>query len=184
LWPTGSIYSIVNLSFLPSPASTIFRNVDILTLAHAKWFESCKRNDKQAIVAGSPQAPFNEHLGLLLEKGLISSLVLQLVVMTALLGGFSTTVFLIGPGKWSIRIIGMLVAAALLALTIIFVPHRVNHDQAQTRRNAEMFYNFRSYNTSVIKRKTCSLIAIIVGYKLSNTNRLVSDIGKNCILAR
>ena len=43
--------------------------------AQAKWFESGKGNDKQVVVAGSPQAPFNEPLGLLLEKGLIGILI-------------------------------------------------------------------------------------------------------------
>jgi O-antigen polymerase len=42
--------------------------------AQARWFESGKGNDAQVMVAGSPQAPFNEPLGLWLEKGLVGIL--------------------------------------------------------------------------------------------------------------
>ena len=56
-----------------------------------------------------------------------------------------------GPAKLSVLRPGILVAAVLLALTIFFVPRRVNHYQAlKTWRNAEKLYNFRSYNGSVI----------------------------------
>jgi hypothetical protein len=42
--------------------------------AQARWFESGKGTDAQVMVAGSPQAPFNEPLGLWLEKGLVGIL--------------------------------------------------------------------------------------------------------------
>ncbi|MDI3520593.1 MAG: hypothetical protein PWQ06_804 [Anaerophaga sp.] len=40
----------------------------------AQWFKSGKGTDEQAMVAGSPESPFNEPLKLLLEKGLIGVL--------------------------------------------------------------------------------------------------------------
>jgi O-antigen ligase len=40
----------------------------------AKWFKSEKGTDEQAIVAGSPESPFNKPLKLWLEKGLIGVL--------------------------------------------------------------------------------------------------------------
>jgi len=83
----------------------------------------------------------------------ISSFILQLVVVTALLGGFSKTVFVMtGPTKLSALRAGLPVAAVLLALIVYFFPHRVNHYEAlKTWRNAERLYNFRSYNSSAIE---------------------------------
>ncbi len=40
----------------------------------AQWFESGKGTDEQAMIAGSPESPFNEPLKLWLEKGLIGVL--------------------------------------------------------------------------------------------------------------
>jgi O-antigen polymerase len=69
----------------------------------------------------------------------ISSFILQLVVVTALLGGFSKTAFVMtGPAKLSALRPGLPFALVLLALTVYFVPRRVNHYQAlKTWRNAE-----------------------------------------------
>ena len=83
----------------------------------------------------------------------ISSFILQLVIVTAILGGFSKTAILIGPGKnlpslWP----GLLVSVVLMALTARFVPERANHyDALKTWRNAEKLYTFKSYNASVIE---------------------------------
>jgi O-antigen polymerase len=213
--------------------------------AQSRWFESGKGTHGQVMVAGSPQAPFNELIGLWLEKGLvgillvagmlffifyrgtarpgtegkspvtaldglkncqlkksrqphlvsgnpygdkesarstktflsgnttirvalegtlisilvfglfsypfgISSFILQLVVVTALLGGFSKTVLLIGSGKLPALWPGLLAAFILLVLIVHFIPQRVNHYKAlETWRNAERLYSFTSYNTAV-----------------------------------
>jgi O-antigen polymerase len=215
--------------------------------AQARWFESGKGTQAQVMVAGSPQAPFNELVGLWLEKGLIgilltvgilafifyrgfarpgtegkspvtaldalkncqlkksrqphlvsgnpsgdkesarftktflsgnttirvalegtltsilvfglfsypfdiSSFILQLVIVTALLGGYSKTVLLIGSGKLPALWPGMITAFILLGLTARFIPQRVNHYKAlETWRNAERLYSFTSYNTAVIE---------------------------------
>lgn len=214
--------------------------------AQARWFESGKGNQAQVMVAGSPQTPFNEPLGLWLEKGLvgillaagilffifsrdssrygnggkspaaamgglnscfsglsrkphlsggssaedresinltkpflsgntmtsmrvalegtlisilvfglfsypfeISSFILQLIIVTALLGGFTKTAFSIGPGKLSALRPGLLAAFVLLALAARFSPGRANHyDALKTWRNAERFYSLTSYNAS------------------------------------
>ena len=83
----------------------------------------------------------------------ISSFILQLAVVTALLGGFSKTAFVMtGPAKLSALRPGLPVAAVLLALIVYNVPHRVNHYEAlKTWRNAEKLYKFRSYNASAIE---------------------------------
>ena len=83
----------------------------------------------------------------------ISSFILQLVVVTALLGGFSKTAFTVtGPAKLSVLRPGLPVAIVLLALTANFVPGRVNHYEGlKTWRNAERLYSFRSYNASAIE---------------------------------
>jgi O-antigen polymerase len=217
--------------------------------AQARWFESGKGTDAQVMVAGSPQAPFNEVIGLWLEKGLvgimlaagilafifyrgfassgtegkspvtaldalkncqlkksrqphlvsgnpgddkesahftktflsgnttistrvalegtlisilvfglfsypfdISSFILQLVVITALLGGFSKTVLLIGSGKLPALWPGLLTAFILLVLTVHFIPQRINHYNAlETWRDAERLYSFTSYNSALIE---------------------------------
>jgi O-antigen polymerase len=215
--------------------------------AQARWFESGKGTDAQVMVAGSPQAPFNEVIGLWLEKGLvgillaagilffifyrgtarpgtegkspvtaldglkncqlkksrqphlvsgnpsgdkesarftktflsgnttilvalegtlisilvfglfsypfdISSFILQLVIVTALLGGYSKTALLIGSGKLPVFWPGMIAAFILLGLTARFIPQRVNHYKAlETWRNAERLYSFTSYNTSAVE---------------------------------
>jgi O-antigen ligase len=46
----------------------------------ADWFESGKGTEAQAMVAGSPEAPFNEPLKLWLEKGLIAILLAGVVL--------------------------------------------------------------------------------------------------------
>ncbi len=205
--------------------------------AQARWFESGKGTQAQIMVAGSPQAPFNELIGLWLEKGLvgillaagllffifyrgsarfdkrvmfptksrqphlaggnapaekesasftkiflsektilskriafegtlisilvfgffsypfdISSFILQLVVVTALLGGFSKTALLIKPGKLSVLWAGLLAAFVFLSLTVCFIPRRANHyDALKTWRSAERLYNFGSYNAAAIE---------------------------------
>ena len=82
----------------------------------------------------------------------ISSFILQLVVVTALLGGFSKTAFSVGQGILPVFWPGLLAAFVLLALAACFSPGRANHyDALKTWRTAERLYNFRSYNASVVE---------------------------------
>jgi hypothetical protein len=52
----------------------------------ANWFASGKGNEAQTMVAGSPQAPFNELLKLWLEKGFVGVLIAGVIVFYILRG--------------------------------------------------------------------------------------------------
>jgi len=78
----------------------------------------------------------------------ISSFVLQLVFLTALLAGASETILTI-TGRKTI-LLTLPFAMAILVVSIHYYPHRKEHYQAMSVwREAERWYNFRAYQAAV-----------------------------------
>jgi tetratricopeptide (TPR) repeat protein len=167
--------------------------------AQAEWFASGKGTSAQGMVAGSPEAPFNELLKLWLEKGDIalllaggilyfifftnsktsnfelqtgfkgalitlltfslfsypfdiSSFILQLVILIALLAGTSKTAFSISGRK--VLFLTIPVALIFIVATIHFIPLRQTHYEAmKTWQGADQFYNYRAYSAAVAAYK-------------------------------
>jgi O-antigen ligase len=168
----------------------------------ANWFESGKGTEAQSMVAGSPEAPFNEPLKLWLEKGFIaiflagailyfiyltnnktinpkpstinpkqktlfkaalisllvfslfsypfdiSSFVLQLVILVALLAGTSKQLFSI-TGRKTLFLTLPIIFAVILG-TIYIIPQRREHYQAmKIWKQADQLYYLTAYQASV-----------------------------------
>ncbi|ASB47934.1 O-antigen ligase family protein [Alkalitalea saponilacus] len=78
----------------------------------------------------------------------ISSFILQLVILVAILAGTTKTLFSIRGGK--VLFLTIPVAMLLIAATIHFIPQRQSHYQAmKIWQEADRFYSFGSYHTAV-----------------------------------